>query len=283
VDELGEVADVWCPSAPGFVAAVDVCVPLIRIGHHPSAPGRPTAEPWSAHLARANGVPAVGLVAERTLADEGTTTAAFRSEYYEMVDHVHEERDCPHGAPLVTTGLVDLGHCAWGERSARVGRRSWERPVLEVAALEGRAAAWVERTSVPKLLVATQTRVVEVVVDDTGRLVPAVPLVVVLAPPHRLTALAAALASPPVTAWLLQRSAGTALTTHALKVTAALLRAVPLPSDEAAWHAGTAAFSAGDRHGFAMHMTAAYDAPPAVAEWWLARAGAVWSRGGVRR
>ncbi len=38
----------------------------------------------------------------------------------------------------------------------------------------------------PKLLVAPQTRVVEVVVDEAGAWLPGVPLVAVLAPPDRL-------------------------------------------------------------------------------------------------
>ncbi len=283
VDELGGVVDVWCPPSPGFAASVDVCVPLILVGPRPPTEGAAVDEPWSAHLARAGGVPVVDLVTGRTLADEASTAAAFRSEYYGMVDHVHEQADCPIGAPLVTTGLVDLGHCAWGERTARIGRRSWERPVVDVAGLEGRAAAWAARTGGPKLLVATQTRVVEVVVDELGEWVPGVPLVVVLAPPERLWPLAAALASPAVTAWLLQRVAGTGLTPGALKVTAAVLRSVPLPTDEAAWAAGTAAFRACDAAGFVAAMALAYAVPAELAEWWLARAGTVWSPGRVRR
>jgi SAM-dependent methyltransferase len=277
VGALGEIVDVWFPSDARFDAAIDVCVPFVAVGD--ARPG----QSWSAHLARAHGVPAVELRGRRVLGDDATTTAAFRSEYYGMAAHVFEQADCPAGRPLVTTGLVDLGHCAWGERPARMARRAWQRPVLDVAALEGRAAAWAARTSGPKLLVATQTRVVEVVVDEAGRWVPGVPLVVVLAPPERLGRLAAALASPAVTAWLLQQTAGSALSPEALKVTARLLREVPLPIDEAAWEAGSAAFRAHEAATFAHAMTAAYGVPGEVAEWWLARAATVWSPGGLRR
>ncbi len=267
----GHVADVWFPTDAGFGAAVDVCVPIISVGS--ASPG----SRWSAHLARVNGVPVVDLASGRTLGEEATTTAAFRSEYYGMVAHVHEEVDCAAGVPLVTTGLIDLGRCAWGDRSARMGRRSWDRPVLDVAALEGKAAEWVRRTGGPKLIVAPQTRVVEVVVDEVGAWIAGVPLVVVLAPPDRLWPLAAALASPAVTAWLMQLAAGTALTPDALKVTAALLRDVPLPGDDTAWELGTAAFRAGDLEPFADAMAMAYDAGPEVTRWWLERARTVWS------
>ena len=277
VAHRGRVVDVWIPTDPGFSAAVDVCVPIIEVGT-PETP-----QSWSRHLARANGVPMVELGSDRTIGDEATTTAAFRTEYYGMVEHVREHTELPSGRPVVTTGLLDLGGCSWGERSARIGGRAWQAPVLDVARLEGRAADWVRRTGGPKLMVATQTRVVEVVVDAAGEWIAGVPVVVVLAPPERLVPLAAALASPAVTAWLLQRAAGTALTPTALKVSAALLREVPLPEDAAAWSEGALAFQARDLEAFAAAMARAYGTDDAVTQWWRERARTVWSPAGGRR
>lgn len=273
----GRLSGVWVPADPGFDAAVDVCVPLIEVGP-PSAPST-----WSAHLARAHRVPPVDLDGKRTLGDEATTTAAFRSEYYGMVDHVHEATEHPAGRPLVTTGLVDLGGVAWGDRPARIGGRRWVAPVVDVPALAGRAADWARRTYVPKLVVASQTRVVEVAVDEDGAWVAGVPLVVVLAPVERLWALAAALAAPGVSAWLLQQVAGTGLTAQSLRVSAALLRTVPLPTDPGAWARGTAAFRAGDQAAFADAMSTAYGTGAEVAAWWSERATTVWSPAGARR
>ncbi len=277
IGELGRLVDVLVPTQAGFDAAVEVCAPVIEVG----PPGHATR--WSAHLAAAHGVPVVDLPEDGTLGDEASTTAAFRSEYYGMVGHVHEQADLPSGTPLVTTGLIDLGHCAWGERSARVGGRAWDRPVLDVGALEGRAADWAHRTGGPKLMVATQTRIVEVVVDEAGEWIAGVPLVVVLAPTERLWRLAAALAAPAVSAWLLERAAGTARTPRSLKVTAALLRQVPLPTDDDAWACGTAAFRARDLDGFAGAMSTAYATGPEVAAWWAERATTVWSPARTRR
>jgi len=271
VNQMGCLAEVIVPISAGFDAAVDVCIPVVEVG----APG--AGDRWSARLASANGVPAVDLGEARRLGDEATTTAAFRSEYYGMVDHVREDRDLPAGRRLVTTGLIDLGRCHWGTRAARIGGRTWSRPVLDVCALDGRAARWVTRTGGPKLIVASQTPVVEVVVDEAGEWVAGVPLVVVLAPVDRLWPLAAALAAPAVSAWLLARAAGTARTPRSLKVTASLLREVPLPSDAAAWSEGTGAFRAGDLAAFADAMSAAYRSGPDVAAWWSERARTVWS------
>lgn len=277
VSSLGELGDVLAPDRAGFDASVAVCVLVIDIG----ASTNGTA--WSARLAQVHGVPPVDLSSARTLGDEATTTAAFRNEYYGMVAHVAEAQDLPEGRPLLTSGLVDLGHSAWGERPARIGGHRWQRPVLDVAALEGRAADWAARTGGPKLVVATQTNVIEVVVDDGGEWIAGVPLVVVLAPPDRLWPLAAALAAPAVTAWALAQAAGTARTPRSLKITAALLRAVPLPTDLEAWTLGTAAMRSGDLERFVAAMSDAYGTGTDVADWWSRRARRVWSRPSVPR
>lgn len=273
LDARAHLREVWVPPGRPFRAAVEVCIPVLEVGGQGRAPSA-----WGAHLARAHGVPEVRLDHGATVGDEATTSAAFRAEYYGIAPHVHEVEALPAGRPLLTTGLVDLGREAWGERPARIAGRRWERPVVDVAALEGRAADWARRAAAPKLVVATQTRVVEVVVDPDGRFLPGVPLVVAWAPPPRLWALAAALCSPPVTAWAAEQAAGTALSSRALKLTAALVRAAPLPTDHLAWQVGTAAFEAGELEGFAEAMTAAYGCASNVTDWWFDRLGSAWSQ-----
>jgi hypothetical protein len=200
--------------------------------------------------------------------------ASFRQEYSGLLPAVAEAADAP-GVPLVTTGRIGLGGLT--TRPSRLGRRSWHQPVARLDLVEGRARQWVERTAVPKLLVATQTKVVEVAVDAEGTLVPVTPVIAVAAPVDDLWPLAAALAAPPVSAWAAARVAGTALSAGALRLTAPLLRSVPLPSDATAWATGTDAFRAGDLDAFGTAMTAAYDADPAVLTWWRPRAEPVWS------
>ncbi len=286
VERAGAVREVLVPSARAFEAAVDVCIPVIDLG----AAGQPApvadapgGTSWAAHLTGPLGVPTVALGGSHRLGDVAEVLAAIRSEYYATVPHVHEEADCPHGRPLLTTGLVDLGGTSWGARPARVDRRSWTRPVVDVDALEGRAATWVERTAAPKVVVATQTKVVEAAVDAEGRFVPGVPLVVVRPDPARLWHTAAALASPAVSAWLFHRSAGSGLSTRALRVSAPLLRDVPLPPDDTAWDEGAAAFRDRDLHAFAGAMDRAYGVGPPIAAWWMPLATSVWSPAPVLR
>lgn len=266
VGALAVLREVMVPPGRQFDANVEVCVLILHVGASPDA-----TVPWTAHLARSLGVPLVDLPATRVVGDEVTTGAAFRTEYYGMAPHVHEASDLAGGRPLLTTGLVDLAGHSWGRRPARIGGRSWERPVVDVRSLDGRAADWARRTSMPKLVIATQTKIIEAVVDSEGRFLPGVPLIVAWAPVERLWPLAAALCSPPITAWAAERTAGSALTSRALKLTAALVREVPLPADEDAWMIGTEALEAGEVEAYAEAMTEAYGCSPAVMEWWMAR------------
>jgi hypothetical protein len=175
----------------------------------------------------------------------------------------------------VTTGRIDLGGVV--DRPSRIGGRTWTAPVVRPELADGRAHEWIERTAVPKLLVATQTKVVEVAVDERGDAVPLTPVIAVTAPTEGLWPLAAALASPAISAWAAARAAGTALSPGALRLSAPLVRDVPLPSDEAAWAEGTAALRAGDLDAFASAMAVAYAVGRDVAEWWRPRAEPVWS------
>jgi len=105
-----------------------------------------------------------------------------------------------------------------------------------VTRLDGRAARWAAIQAGPKVLVATQTRVLEVVADPEGELVGSVPVVVVRPrDPARVWHLAAAITAPSASAWLLRRAAGTGRSPDACRPTAALLAALPLPVDAGAW------------------------------------------------
>lgn len=271
---------------------------------------------WADRLADAIGVPRVAVPQVVTLADRAELTAGFRDEYYGLVPLVREAGDA--GEPglgeelggdlegrgsggarqLVTAGVIDWGRSAWGQRPSRFARRRWTAPVIDPTRaplswpdgkVEAKAAKWLSRTAVPKVVVATQTLVVEAAVDVSGAWVPSVPALAVL--PREcadLWLLAAAIASPTATVWLLRRAPGTALATRALRVAAGDLAALPLPTNLGAWRSAAEALrayaastAATERdpiatstafEAYCVAIAQAYDVPRRIEVWWRERA-----------
>jgi hypothetical protein len=297
---LGERAvlrDMWVEDRPRrtFAASVHVCAPVLVVGERVAC-GDEVDRVWADRLADAVGVPEVSMGAGSAgrLGDRAEVAAGFRDEYYGLIPLVREAAAQPDAdrAPLVTTGVLDWGRCAWGERPVRFARQSWAAPVVDRAGVDALDPAapttrgvrrWLTRTGAPKLVVANQTRVVELAVDVEGTWVPSVPTLAVV--PHRpedLWLLAAAAASPAATAWLWRRAPGTALHRDALKVAAGHLADLPLPVDEDPWREAAAALEvfvtdAGTEAGatafdsYVAAAAAAYRSTPELVEWWRAR------------
>ena len=99
---------------------------------------------------------------------------------------------------------------------------------------------WADARLRPKLLVATQTRVVEAWVDERGTALPVTPVLSVEPDdddPNTLWLVAAALTAPAVTAQALAAKFGTAMSLNAVKLAARDVLAIPLPQDRGAWQA----------------------------------------------
>ena len=141
-------------------------------------------------------------------------------------------------------------HLRWGDRPCRFDGRRWQAPVVDLDAVtigDSEVGRWFAERRRPKLLVASQTAVVEVVVDSTGNLVPVTPLIVVEpvdtgreVDPEVLWRLAAALSAPSITALAVRRSLGAARSSGRLRLSAAQVSDLPLPTDAGAWDEGTA-------------------------------------------
>jgi hypothetical protein len=209
------------------------------------------------------------------LGDLARATAGFRGEYYGLIPHV---RDCGPGAPLVTAGLIDVGVCRWGDAPARFAKRTFAAPRVDLVSLAAADCAvfgWVQRQLRPKVLVATQTRVIEAVVDPTGAWVPSVPVISVR--PHvddDLWAVGAVLTAPPVAAWAAARYLGVGLGATVLKLSASQVLQLPLPVGP--WEGAAELLRRGDVMGCAEAMCSAYAVPRAqtreLMEWWTAGA-----------
>ncbi len=301
---------VWLPGAPLFSASVRVCVPVFEAGGNgPSSihrwrgldaePAAPMSKAsataladgatWAPLAADLLGVPDVALGDGERVGSRASATAGFRDQFYGLRPFVAAASDNDGAvARLVTSGAVDLVHDLWSRRSTKFAGNRFTQPVVDLTRLrrdDPALAQWGERVLVPKLLVATQTRVVELLVDERGEMWPSVPVVAVVAPVDELWLLAAALASPPVTAVCLRRHAGAALSSDAIKLSAKQLLDVPLPSDERAWHEGAELLRnaaaaategrAGDwrdgLHAFGTAMCGAYAVGEEVLVWWFDR------------
>jgi hypothetical protein len=282
LDERAAVRDLWVERGRSFAASVQVCAPILQVGE-------PSAEPrsWADRLADALGVPPIDTIGTQRLGDRARVLAGFRDEYYGLVPMVREAEPGEDPRPLVTAGVLDWGRSAWGERRSRFAKRWWIAPVVDLdrrdpdddsAAARG-GQRWIERVTGPKVVVASQTRVVEAAVDVSGRWIPSVPALAVI--PEQvadLWPLAAAVAAPSSTAWLLRRAPGTALSRGALKIAAGDLADLPLPVEAVAWNRAAAALrdyaaapSVANRDVYVAAAAAAYRSPAALVDWWWGR------------
>lgn len=273
----------------GRVAATAFGVPEVDIG----TPSNATVGPPDS-VPRSNGGLDAGVA--RELGSLASATAGFRDQFYGFVPYLTEcssnvelGQPATIEAPLITVGMIDVAEIGWGKRSFRFAKRQVERPGIDLEALakgDPTLARWTRDRLRPKVLVATQTRVVEAWVDDAGATVPATPVIAVEPTsdhPATLWKLAAVLTAPAVSAWLVASNFGTALALHALKLSARDLLAIPLPVNDEAWDQASELLrscgpdglrDAEARRSFAELMNDAYHIDdPSITDWWIDRSG----------
>jgi hypothetical protein len=243
-----------------------------RVGVHfdeaPSVmPPTPITDTWGWLVADALGLPAVGLDTLNTagtVAQRVAVRGDFRDQYYGLIGAVDDAGD---GPPLVTSGLIDPGTCRWGERPVRFAGRRFMRPTVDLQRLSPRLQAWARRRLVPKVLVASQTKVIEAVADPNGAWLPGVPVISAL-PGDGVDVwdVAAVLSSPVASLWLAHRSAGTGRSARVVRVSAPVLAEVPWPRGDLSTAA--AAMRNGDLDAAARATLTAYGVNEAVASGW---------------
>ena len=296
------ITDVWFSEGQVFDdAAVEVWAPVLRTGvaarpivlRHGrkfaeagvADPPNAGAESWGSLLARRRGVPIREWSTAGTLADIASATADFRDQYYGLVGHVVDSAEGGRDLPrLVTSGLIDPARLMWSFRSTTFNRQRFVAPRVSVSELTEDLQAWARRRLVPKVLVATQTRVLEPIVDVDGSLLPSVPIVSVETANESLWRIAAVLVSPPIAAIAAARHSGAALSVDALKLSARDILALPLPSGVDDWDVSAEAFekasatsSDSERYDLLLEsgeaMCAAYGVgrDAELMQWWMGR------------
>jgi len=315
VAELGVLESIWISNEHVFGnASVYTCAPCVVVGgadsklglQRYSGGGFVEHEPlvissesfgglvtWSSIAAVTMGVPEVLIESSGVVGDVGMATADFRDEYYGLVGKLVEDSECSDraGSPAVlTTGLVDLGVCNWGLKATRIHKEKWESP--RVAALgivgDGRLSKWVTARRVEKVVVATQTKVVEAFVDVDGEYVVLTPMISVMVNAGvEVWKVGAAIGSPVCSAFAMRHFGGAAMHADALKMSARQVLELPLPVDEDAWLDGAAAFErvhAAGEDGYAAAVVAYGEAMclgygvagldrEELMGWWLGRLG----------
>ena len=300
LDERAPLAALWVAREALFDAGVRACAPVLRVrGDRRPEPvvtvaagpdvlvgGRRPAQGWGDLAADALGAPSLSPLVGR-LGDLVRATAGFRDEHYGLVSVCREAEpaeiggDATETARLVTVGSVDPLSLAWGRQPMRFGGRDWSRPIVARTGLSPRVARWFDAQLGPKVLLATQSKLLEPVIDRTGDLMPATPLIAIHADTADLDHIAAVLLAPPVVLWAWRRWFGTALTVDAVKLAARQVGELPLPTDRERWDEAATLIAATDSHDpegvvpqVGAIMTEAYGASSEVFEWWLDRLNA---------
>jgi SAM-dependent methyltransferase len=200
--------------------------PLAPVAHSGFATAN---DHWGSLIADSFGMPSVPpLRTVGTLSEHALATANFRDQYYGLVGAVSDSGD---GPPLITTGLIDVAECQWGKRQTRFAKRRFDAPRVDRGQLAPFMQRWADRCLVPKVLVATQTHVLEAVADEAGEWLPAVPVIRVVPDDHRdVWAMAALLTSPVASALIAEQSVGSGLSATTVRVSQRTLGALPWPA-----------------------------------------------------
>lgn len=248
------IRGLWVDRDRSFAASVDT-VAVVNVRGVQPGPVRvdggdlpaPRGDAWSPLLAAARGVPALRYPTGRpTLGSIAHVTAGFRDEYYGLVDAVVDDPDGAH--PLMTVGSIDPLRDRWGVRPTRFAKQRFDHPTVRVDRVAPAIGDWVAARLVPKVLVASQTKVLEAIADPSGQMVPSVPVVSVEpeAAAPSLWHVVAVVTCPVATVLALHAAAGSALSAGAIRVSASGLAALPLPADGDAWDRAAQAARDGD-------------------------------------
>lgn len=267
IEERATLVGLWIADGRVFEASVEVCGPVLRRGGERSTTRRwcgrdfaelaPTdraiaANRWGSAGAIITGVPDVAIATAddgRTVGDIARVTAGFRDQFYGFAPFVSdaepdEQLDGLDGTqrPLVTVGMIDPLAIRWGTDRFRFAGVTVERPVIDGAALDSAdpdLGRWADDRRRPKVLVATQTRIIEAWVDTAGHAVPATPVISVEPEdPNAIWRVAAVLMAPPLAATSVAENFGTAMSVRALKLSANAVASLPLPVDRSSWDRG---------------------------------------------
>lgn len=259
VESHAALAHLWVAKKPVFAAAVRTILPVfIKCGDQDvvtcshSLPVVSSAEQtflegrtsWGPLASDVYGLPLVPSFESTGVLNEVLeVSAGHLKEFYAIAPFVREfaSGDCK----LVTTGMISRFANSWGKQSALYRRQSYFEPAVDLAqipvSLHTRKSIASARS--PKLLLATQTRRLEITVDDAGECLAAVPLLTLI--PQlgmELLEVATLFASPLLSVLAARETLGTGLAGGVIKLNAEQVRALPLPKHVELWKEASSRF-----------------------------------------
>ena len=299
LEEQMDLIGMWIGGSDIFEAGVHVCAPIfgpeegesqLKLWDGPEIEERPPIsrrkkDNWTEIISAVSGVPCVNLQGPE-LKNISSSTAGFRDQFYGLKDYVSEKHLCQGDwAPLITVGMIDPFRNRWGQGTFRYANKNWIEPVVDLDALrKGNLELfhWVKDRLRPKILVATQTKILEVLPDPEGRLIPSTPVISVECDYENVWLISAALSSPAASARAFARAAGAAMSSDTLKLSATQISEIPLPERTFEWNQGaeyaqqaylaeSEPLWASNLHKLGQETAKAYEVNNDVFEWWLNR------------
>jgi len=207
-----------------------------------------SSDTWAFLGSAARGVPVFEFVQSGLIRDIANATADFRDEYYGLRGAIVESTpklSLDLFPKLMTSGLIDPAQSLWGARSTRIHKQSWHAPRVDSEAFVDNThmSSWLAKRLIPKVMVATQTRILEAFGDIAGAFVPCMPVISVFPKdPDHLWHLASLIGSPVATALAMDRYAGAARTGDAIKLAAKQVLELPVPQGQSEWDEAATAF-----------------------------------------
>ncbi len=290
VNERAPTIGLWLSTKLDFAASVRTCATLHSVGGSPASISvvvdNKTAREliyeakWSQIACNALGVPVANLASSNHLGEFCQPTAGFRDEYYGMAEACVEwsgSSECD--AKLLTSGAVHLLSNSWGQKQIRFAKQKWSRPWIDPQKASAKTRKWLERQQQPKILLATQSKVLKPVIDIDGTLIGSTPLIIIET--DQLFRVAAALLAPVLSLHAYRLQFGSAMSADAIKLSATQVQDLPAPLDLDAWDEAASSLEQITMDGnpittpqllsLARLGNAAYRAGPESLEWWLGR------------
>lgn len=197
-----------------------------------------SATTWGHLIADLYGIPRVStLFGKESLSSIAEIQSGdFIGNFYKISPHL--EDDVNGELHVITVGIIDLLQNHWGRKQTKINKNKYLYPSISKEKLFSIPGIqnWAVQVLRRKILLATQTRRIEFIIDNDGNLIPSVPAISVI--PRNgvdIFELATLFMTPALNAYLLNQFVGAGMTSEVLKLSKSQIEAIPLPINRETW------------------------------------------------